>query len=397
MSNHSTNEALINQIVNWTDRQEKEMVKFLVRLVNINSKTENRDGVNAVAEVCLEVLSDIPLEFERFTKEQAGDLVIARSRSKPDKPKLLLAGHLDTVHPLQTYKGCVIEGDWCIGPGANDMKGGVTVIIYTLLALSAAESLVNLILVLIPDEETGSQTYADILAEVYKSADYAMVYEPAGKQEKYPTDLSYREVVVARKGVGRFTLRVHGRKGHSGTLDHPQERCNAISELASKITRLDALADYQKGTTVNVGVVNGGTAFNVIPGSAELEFDVRFRTQDEAKRVLSEIKTVVESSEIPGTSAELETVLMVPPMEENSSELIEVIREQGHKLGIRVETQTRSGGSDANHISQHGPQVVDGFGPYGSGSHTEEERVYLPSLVTTTQLSALTISRLLAD
>lgn len=353
----------------------------LKTLVEINSFTQNKRGVDLVGQEIRRMLDGLNLKWQLFSHSQLGNLLIA-SAEKSDKkgPKILLSGHLDTVHPPQSgFSSYRREGELALGPGVTDMKGGLLIIIWLLRNLQQQGRLRNLTVTFVPDEEKGSLAHKEVLAQIYRQQDYALVFESTHDRLSSPRR---RHLVVERKGVGIFELRVKGRAGHSGMITRKRERKSAVLELAHKIVSLEKLADYRRGTTLNSGKVKGGVAANVIAPWAKLEFDIRFRSSLEMKRVTREVSRLARRSFIPGTKTKLIKKALISPMEMNhlSRKMVSLAEKVARKQGLILVKERRGGGSDGNQIAQFGVGVLDGFGPIGSGGHTQEEKILFPSI-----------------
>lgn len=288
-------------------------------------------------------------------------------------PPALILGHFDTVWPLGTLdrKPFQVQDGRATGPGVYDMKGGLVIAEFALRAIQelALPLPRPVVLVLNADEETGSFTSRSLIEAEAAHAAYALVLEPSVPGGALKT---------ARKGVGGFTVTVEGRASHAGAA--PREGVSAIEELARQVLRLHDFTDYDLGTTVNVGVIEGGTRSNVVAAHATAQVDTRAWTQDEARR----IESLVLSLE-PFNS---ETTVTVTgsfermPLERTPGTvaLFEVARRVGGALGLTLEEGSSGGGSDGNFTSAMGVPTLDGLGAVGDGSHAEHEYVETASL-----------------
>ena len=295
---------------------------------------------------------------------------------------LLLSGHTDTVWPEGTLAEMPfrVEGNRAYGPGAYDMKAGL-VVMFEAIRL-AGDRRRALRVFLTADEEKGSVTGRVPLEEAASGVAAAFVVEPPSPAGNLKT---------ARKGLGRFTLTIRGRAAHAGT--HPGEGVSAIEELAHQIQALHALSDEERGCTVNVGVVSGGTSTNVIPPDAEARIDVRIShavDRDRIERALAELRPVDAEAKL-----ELSGGWTRPPLErsEEAGLLFARARAYGRELGLDLEEEASGGGSDGNLIGALGVPVLDGLGAAGAGAHSTDEHVELDSI----PLRAELLSRLLQD
>jgi glutamate carboxypeptidase len=349
------------------DRSPLELLRELVELESPTGDTaELRERM--VAE--LEALGGAPArEGEHLRADFAGD-----------GAPLVLLGHLDTVWPRGTLATMPwrVEGERAYGPGSYDMKSGLVVMLE---AIRIARTERPLRVVLTADEEIGSPTAHELLARVADGAAAALVCEP-------PT--SRGDLKTARKGIGRFKLRVTGRAAHSAD---PRHGVSAIEELARLTLRLHAMNDGSSGVTVNVGVVSGGTRENVVAAEATALVDVRVPTlaeRDRVDRILRELEAEAE-----GATIELGGGWTRPPLERSpgAADLFRRASEHGRALGLDLREASVAGGSDGNLVGALGVPVLDGLGAEGGGAHAVREHVLVRSLDVRAQL----LARILRD
>ncbi len=334
----------------------------LKTIVTINSYTKNKNGVDAVGQqfdIWFEALGFKTTIFER---ELIGEHRLYRSPYVEGK-KLLLVGHLDTVFAPHTFEKYREDSEWVYGPGVCDMKGGNIVIVEALRRLKQSYGTIeNIDILLVSDEETGSDDSKYVSASLAAEYDYCFVYEAAGKEG---------EVVVGRKGVGTFSIDIVGLAAHAG--NHYREGIDANLEAACKLQHLVALSDIDKGTTLNVGKMEGGIGANTISPHAQITFELRYKSAQEKARVLEAIHGIVTTSYVKGTTATLSGGIQRDVMQPNDAvfalvAMMEDISQQ------RLKRQERGGVSDANIFSSHGVVTLDGLGPFGDGDHTLHER-----------------------
>jgi len=287
---------------------------------------------------------------------------------------LLLLGHVDTVWPRGTLGTMPwrVEDGRAFGPGSYDMKGGLVVMLE---AIRRAQTDRALRVLLTADEEIGSPTARKVIARAAEGAAAAFVCEPPDARGNLKT---------ARKGIGRFRLRITGRPAHAGD---PKNGASAIEELARLTLRLHALTDAS-GVSANVGVVAGGTRENVVAAEATAWVDVRVPTMAERDRLDAFLQGL--EPETPGTSIELEGGWTRPPLErsEGAGILFERACEYGRALGLDLHEVSAAGGSDGNLVGALGVPVLDGLGAEGAGSHATDEHVLVDSLPVRADLLA---------
>jgi len=334
----------------------------LKEIIEINSWTKNKEGVDRNGEIFAYWMEALGYTLTRYPREEIGDhLHLASSRKKGKK--LLLLGHLDTVFPPDTFEDFKEDEEWIYGPGVCDMKGGNYVALQALRnAYGKYGEIHNIDFLLVSDEETGSDDSKHLSARLAKEYDYCMVFEAAGVHD---------EVVIGRKGVGTFFIDIEGIAAHAG--NNYDKGADANLEAALKLQKLVALTDLEKGTTVNVGKMNGGIGANTISPHAHLTFELRYTDTAERDRVLSAIDEIVKTSYVEGTGSTLSggiqrDVMQPSPEQQTFIEHINTL------CNIQLPTEKRGGVSDANIISSQGVATLDGWGPYGDGDHTVHER-----------------------
>lgn len=341
------------------------MIELLRELVELESPTgdvaEMRDRMAAELRA---LGGAVALEGDHVRADFAGE-----------GPPLLLLGHVDTVWPRGTLASMpwrVVDGR-AYGPGTHDMKGGLVVLLEAIRRAGTGRALR---VVLTADEEIGTPTARELLARAADGAAAAFVVEaPTGGGD----------LKTARKGLGRFRIRIEGRSAHAGDA---HAGVSAIEELARLTLRLHALNDRASGVSANVGVVAGGTRENVVAAEATLRLDVRAPTLAERDR-LDEILRTLEP-ETPGTALEVEGRWTRPPLERSAGAaiLFARAREHGRALGLDLREASSSGGSDGNLVGALGVPVLDGLGAPGGGSHAPDEHVELAALPVRAELLA---------
>ena len=290
---------------------------------------------------------------------------------------LLLLGHTDTVWDEGTLARMPfrVENGRAYGPGVYDMKGCLIVLLEAIRGAGPDRRPLRVFLT--ADEEQGSRTARTALAEAAAGAAAALVVEPPAAGGHLKT---------ARKGLGRFRLAITGRPAHAGT--NLIDGASAVEELAHQILRLHDLTDHERGVTVNVGVVQGGTRENVVAAYAEAALDVRVAHRadlDRLERVLHSLEPTIE-----GTTVELSGEWTRPPLEptDGSAKLFARARAIGLGLSLDLQETASGGGSDGNLVGALGLPVLDGLGAEGGGAHSHDEHTRLDSLPVRARLLA---------
>lgn len=354
----------------------EDMLALLEKLVNIDSPTGYAPGIAEVARHLAAELEGLGFEVERPALADGTEAVVAtRIIGSGGGPRILLLGHLDTVFPVGTAseRPFRIEGDRAYGPGVADMKGGLVGLVFALRHLlhELKPTRGALQVVFTTDEEEGSHHGRTVIEKVVKNADWAVVVEGARPDGS---------LIEARKGIGVFTLRITGREAHAGA--NPELGRSAISALARKIIKFEEAANPAVGTTLNVGVVKGGTGPSVVPGYAEAVIDVRVTSTEEMERMLTAVRDIAAGVDVADTESVLEGGFHRPPMPPSpaAEPLKAAFREAGERLGISVSFGATGGAADANLVVAHGVPALDGLGPVGGLAHSPGEYIEVRTL-----------------
>ena len=349
-------------------RNMPETISLLEAVVNMDSPTVDKPLVDRLVHYLGTRFQTLGGSVEYIPAERFGDHLVARFDGA-SKSRLLILGHTDTVFPAGEVgrRPFRIENDRATGPGVFDMKAGITLIWAALRASGPLPRPVTVLLT--SDEEMGSPSSRELIEREAGAADAVLVLEPS---------LPGGGIKTSRKGVGRFTVMASGRAAHAG-ID-PSRGINAIEEIAHQIVLLQGMSDRARGTTVTVGVVQGGTRVNVVPAEAAVEIDVRITSNEEAARITKLIRAL--RPRLPGATLHIRGGINRPPMERTSDtgRLFEIARKIGEELGIRIEEGSTGGASDGNFTAAMGIPTLDGLGPIGDGAHSLEEYVEIASL-----------------
>jgi len=281
---------------------------------------------------------------------------------------------MDTVWDMGTLaeRPVVIQDGRLFGPGAFDMKGGIVTALWAIRVLRGLNFMPKrrITLLLTSDEETGSKTSRPIVEMEALQHDAVLVLEPA-----QPPSAALK---TWRKGVGMYQVRTIGISAHAGAAH--EEGVNAIEELAHQVVAIQALTDYAAGTTVNVGVVSGGTRSNVVPESAWARVDVRVMNQAEADRLDASLRSL--QPHLKGARLEVTGGINRPPMVRTAAglSLFQKAAEIAAELGFSVTETGTGGGSDGNFTAALGVPTLDGLGVVGDGGHAQHEHVVISSL-----------------
>jgi glutamate carboxypeptidase len=368
----------MSRILEYLLAQQEAMIETLASLVALDSPSSEREAVNRVADFMGEALASTGARVQRLAQIAFGDHLHASWGD--GSQQIMLVGHMDTVWPVgeAAKRPFRIEQGRATGPGAFDMKGGLVVALFALRALHALEALParRLVLILNSDEECGSPTSRAIIEEEGRRSAACLVLEPSREGA----------LVTWRKGVGRFEMEIQGVASHSGAAH--ERGVSAVEELAHQVLRLESMTDYERGTTVNVGVVQGGSKVNVRPATAWAEIDLRVAAAEDGERMA---RTILGLQPVhPGATLVVSGGMNRPPWEISPAgeRLFERARRAGARLGLELWPAGTGGGSDGNFTAALGTPTLDGLGPVGEDAHALTEWVDVTSLLTRSALLA---------
>jgi glutamate carboxypeptidase len=376
----------MNGLVSDIRKDLPQALQLLEQMVMMESPSFDKPLVDAFARFVAGIFSEMGGRAEIIPAERFGDQVLVHFGSGKTPPILLL-GHTDTVFSAGEIqkRPFQFDGQNATGPGVFDMKGGILLMWMALRALGRrATGLQNRVTVLLTsDEEVGSNASRSLIETEASQAKAVLVLEPS---------LPGGVLKTARKGVGRFTVKAIGRAAHAG-ID-PTKGVNAIEEISHQVLRLQRMSEPQRGTTVSVGVVQGGTRSNVVPAEAAMDIDVRITSMEEENRITTLIREL--SPVLTSARLEIRGAINRPPMERTADtvRLFEVARSVAADLGIDLKEGSTGGASDGNLTSALGIPTLDGLGPIGDGAHATDEYIEINSLPERAALIAGLIDRI---
>src|SRR5262245_5218506 len=311
-----------SELLQYLRSQLPHMVALLQTLTLAESPSTVPAMQKAVLTPLAEFLGRLPYTVRLLPGHQSGGHLYARPRPrKKQGPLQLLLGHCDTVWPLGALKEMPFEiGEGVIrGPGVYDMKAGLVQIVYALQALHELqlEPETSPVIFINSDEEIGSQESTRHIRRLARITDRAFVFEPSlGMDGKLKT---------TRKGVGSFTVTVKGKAAHAGL--NPDAGASAILELSYIIQKLFALNNPERGTSVNVCVIDGELRPNAVAPESRAMIDVRVQTQEDARRIEESIHDLQPVTS--GVTLEIQGRIRRQPMERTprNQELWEVARQ----------------------------------------------------------------------
>ena len=354
----------------------------------LESPSDHKAAVDRCGAAVLQAFERLGARVDVLPQAVAGDHVRAEWGTGPRR--VLLLAHIDTVWPvgqLATMPLRAHDGR-LYGPGVYDMKAGLVIGLLAVRAWLEADAGrdAHVVFLCTSDEEVGSATSRALIEEEARRSDAVLVLEPA---------LADGIVKTARKGVGGYTLGVHGVPAHAG--GQPGRGASAIVELAHQVLALQRLEDPQRGITVNAGVVGGGTRSNVIAERASAAIDVRISHVDDAARIDAALRALRPVT--PRTRLEVAGRMNRPPMERGPGviALYRMAQACGDDLGIAVGEGSTGGASDGNFTAALGVPTLDGLGAVGDGAHALDEHIVVGRVPECAALLAALIGRIGRD
>jgi glutamate carboxypeptidase len=376
-------------ITEWLASQKDAMLALLADVVNTDSGSYDKAGVDAVGSRFIAFFEQHGLVTARETNDQFGDAIHIRlDDTRPNEKPILLMGHRDTVFPKgeASRRPFRIDNGRAYGPGVSDMKGGLVINAFVLAAFKqfggAPAPLTGLIT---SDEEIASPSSRPVIERVARQARCVFNSEPGRPNGN---------VVTGRKGGVFLNFEVFGKAAHSG--GNFEKGISAIGELAHKVVAMHAITDLSQGVTVNVGTVKGGQSVNTTAPHAEGQIDLRYIKPEDRAIALARLQEIIDRATVPGTTAKLEVRGEFLPLNATpaSEELFATYRAAAADAGLTIAGEFSGGCADSGFTAAVGCPTICSVGPVGANAHTPEEYMEVESIVPRAQSLALAILRL---
>lgn len=359
----------------YFEGQKDAMVELLTDLISYETFTQEKAKVDALGQFMEKRFRALGASsVTRYPQTQVGDFLLAKWNEDVEGKPILFLIHIDTVWPSGTLakRPVTIDADGKLyGPGAVDMKGGITIVLTALRGLQelAMTPKHPIWVLMTSDEEVGSLYSEPLIKEIGKEAGLVLVMEPATKEGALKTQ---------RKGVATYDVFIEGRASHAGNA--PEQGINAIIELAQQALKLNEMNDLKNGISVSVTMASGGSAGNVIPAEAKFYVDTRMitmRDMDALHQAITQLQPF-----IPGAKVLVSPRHQRPPMERNEQMIRAFTQVQriASGIGLIEREDSSGGGSDGNFTAAMGIPTLDGLGPQGDGLHADYEHVVINSL-----------------
>jgi glutamate carboxypeptidase len=377
------------ELLRYLRTRQAEMVRLLGNFVRWESPSSNKNALDRFADVVSAEWRKRGAQVRILRQAQRGNhLRVELGNAEGRQPRqIMVLGHLDTVYPLGTISKMPfrISSGRARGPGTFDMKAGLVQALFAVDALRALKIRLQKRIVLLwnSDEEIGSDSSRAAIEAEARRSDAVLVLEPAlGRDGRLKT---------ARKGVGTAEIIVQGRSAHAG-ID-PGRGVNAVHELALQIARLMKMNDLRRGIRVQVTVIDGGTASNVVPDRARGEVDVRYSRAADAPKLQQRLHGLRPI--LPGARVAVRGGVSRPPLERTAAvaELFGRAKTIMREMGLPLHEAATGGGSDGNLTAALGVPTLDGLGAVGDGAHSPREHVLLRKMPERAALLAALLTR----
>jgi glutamate carboxypeptidase len=374
-----------HRLLDWCTSEVPWLRETIETLVRLESPSTDKAAVDRCGDELAARLKALGGRVTTLHVADRGNQI--RAEFGAGRARVLLLGHFDTVWDVGQLGRMPLreENDRLYGPGVFDMKAGIGVAMLAVRALRELplSDAPRVTMLWTTDEEIGSLSSRGVIEEQARQSDAVLVIEPS---------LPGGAVKTSRKGCGDFELVVHGISAHAG-ID-PGRGASAIHELAHQIVALQQLQDLDRGVSVNVGLVSGGSRTNVVAEVARAAIDVRVPTMSDAKMIEEKVRAL--RPHLPRTRLEVHGGVGRPPLERTPHvvRLYELARDVASNLGQDLKEGATGGGSDGNFTAALGVPTLDGLGPRGDGAHALHEHVELKDLPWRAAFLASLMSRL---
>jgi glutamate carboxypeptidase len=378
------------QVKDWLATQGDAMVTLLAELVNTDSGSYDKEGVDAAGEVLKRYFAAEGLALQTIAQARFGDQIKATldHPTSNDLRPIILMGHRDTVFPKgePQRRPFRIENGRGYGPGVCDMKAGLVMNAFVLTAFKRFGGHPGPVVALITsDEEIASPSSRPVIEAEARAARAVFNAEPSRVG---------RKITSGRKGGVFSRCEVTGKAAHSGA--NFEQGISAIEELARKIPELHKLTDLARGTTVNVGLIGGGQTVNTVAPNAWCEIDLRYVKPKDRDDAVAAIRKIAETCSVPGATSSLiikgEFLPLVQTPEAKA--LFDLYHSAAADAGFSVSAEFTGGCADSGYTAAQGCPTLCSVGPVGGKAHTPDEFLEIDSMIPCAQALALSVMRL---
>ncbi len=376
---------LKNNAFQFIDDHRQDMLELWQELVNTESGSADKAGIDAVAARIRQVLDQAGGVTKTVEMAKAGNVLVGEIGAGRGTAPVLFMGHMDTVFSTGTVakRPFTITDGTAYGPGVLDMKGGIVAALFAIQALQAAGYDTRpLKMILAGDEE---------VAHVNSNAAEVFMTEAKGAVAAFNCETGFMDdaIVVGRKGTAVFELEVAGVAVHAG--NEPENGRSAILEIAHKVIDIQNLTNWETGTTFNVGVIQGGTVPNAVPGQAKIVIDIRYLEPDLLPEIRRQLQEVAAKNYVKDTTTTLTEVPGIAPMKTTPAveDLFAVVKKTYAEMGLGTPyPKLVGGGSDSAYSVMAGVPTVCAMGVKGGRNHSPQEFAIVETLFERAKLLA---------
>lgn len=350
--------------------------KFLEETADIiamESPSDTPSGTEMVSKYFKDRFDEIGWNTELLYLDPSVGPCLKVTNTDSDEYDVLIVGHVDTVFEIGTVKEpVVIKADRAYGPAIGDMKSNILLNFYACKEIAKLNEQPKICIFYNSDEEISSRFSKFVIKELAAKSKLALVLEGAREDGS---------LVASRKGISKYVFNIKGRAAHAGA--NHADGLNSIEEFATIVKKLHTLTNYEYGTTLNVGVMRGGTKVNVVPENSYGELDIRYQDNNELKKIKAEIDKLIQEGTSRGFEIKFEESGDRPPMNpsDKTKQLIKIIEDIGESTGMKITWGFSGGGSDANFTADVGIPSIDGFGPIAYNSHSITDEFIIVSSI----------------
>ena len=355
---------------------KEEYMKDLETLVNMDSGSDDIEGLNRVADFLCEKYESIGLTPVRSRQGASGrPYVEVYTHPEADSADVLFLGHLDTVFERGSAQvrpfSLSEDGKLAYGPGVGDMKAGDLLAFHLTRALKEECPDLRICVCHNSDEEIGSEDSEHAMQQTAAKCRYGFVLEPGRLGGHF---------VYQRKGVADIAVSCHGIASHAGNA--PKDGASAILAMAGIIQKMHALTDFETGLTINAGIVKGGSGSNVVAAECEAIFDVRYTRFEQLAELEAKLDEICAAPDVDRVTASWKKMAQMPPMEpnENTQTMMNLLHAEAEKMDIHPDFLSVGGASDGSLLSEMGCAVMDGCGPESDKYHSDDEFLRVDSI-----------------
>lgn len=353
---------------------DDEMLNGLRPWVECESPTHDADAVNRMMDLAAYDLAGIA-SVERIPGRMGFGGCLRARLPHPDqgkKPGILIAGHMDTVHPIGTLDVLPFkrDGNICYGPGIMDMKGGNYLSVEAIRQLIRAglQTPLPVTVLFTPDEEVGTPSTRSLIEAEAMRSKYVMAPEPCQ---------SSGDLTIGRYAIARFDLRTIGQPSHAGA--QLSEGKSAIAAMARKIIEIEDMTGPD--CTFSVGVIHAGQWVNCVSSTCDAQALSMAKKQSDLDDGIARMMAL--QGEVNGVTFEITLGVTRPVWEPNQGgtlKMFNVAKGLAKELGIEMQGRSQGGGSDGNFTGAMGIPTLDSLGVRGQGLHTLNEHIHVDSL-----------------